>query len=84
MTTIQLRNVPDEVYLTYRGQAMRAQQSLQEYLLSRLVSDAGRPSLEGILDRAAADAVDTFSAEDVIEELDRGRTSRSRRRSPAR
>ncbi|MFF0244461.1 FitA-like ribbon-helix-helix domain-containing protein [Streptosporangium sandarakinum] len=76
MATIQIRNVPDEVYLTYKERAMRARQSLQEYLLSKLVSDAGRPSLEEILDRAAANAVDTFSAEDVIEELDRGRSGR--------
>ncbi len=40
MSTIQIRNVPDEVHRTYQMRAAAAGQSLQEYLLSQLVEHA--------------------------------------------
>ncbi|MEU9885495.1 hypothetical protein [Sphaerisporangium sp. NPDC051011] len=73
MATIQIRNIPDEVYLTYKERAMRARQSLQEYLLGKLIADARQPSLEEILDRSRANAVDTVSTSDILDALDRGR-----------
>ncbi|WP_068928379.1 FitA-like ribbon-helix-helix domain-containing protein [Planobispora rosea] len=76
MATVQIRNIPDEVYLTYKERALRARQSLQEYLLGKLVADARQPSLEEILDRAVANAVDTVSTDDILNELDRGRSQR--------
>ena len=40
MPTIQVRNVPDDVHRTLKARAGRAGMSLQEYLLSRLESEA--------------------------------------------
>ncbi|MEU9830297.1 hypothetical protein AB0D67_02035 [Streptosporangium sp. NPDC048047] len=39
-------------------------------------ADVDRPGLEEILDRAATAAVDTFSTQDILDELDRGRSGR--------
>lgn len=40
MATIQIRNVPDEAYRTYRVRAATAGMSLQEYLLAELIRNA--------------------------------------------
>jgi antitoxin FitA len=76
MATIQIRNIPDEVYLTYKERALRARQSLQEYLLGKLVEDARQPTLTEILDRASDNAVESVTTADIITELDRGRSER--------
>jgi plasmid stability protein len=74
MATIQIRNIPDEVYLEYKRRAMRSRQSLQEYLLSKLINDATTPPLDEILDAARLTAVDSISTEDILEALDKGRS----------
>ena len=76
MATIQIRNIPDQVYLTYKQRALRARQSLQDYLLGKLVHDAQQPTLEEILDCAQASAVESVSTHDILTELDRGRSAR--------
>lgn len=76
MATIQIRNIPDEVYLTYKQRALRSRQSLQEYLLSKLVYDAQQPTLEEILARAQANAVESVTTDAILAELDRGRSAR--------
>jgi antitoxin FitA len=76
MATIQVRNIPDEVYLTYRQRALSARQSLQEYLLGKLVHDARQPTLDEILARASANAVESVTTEDILAELDRGPSAR--------
>lgn len=48
MPSIQIKNVPDETHAVLRQRAARAGQSLQEYLRSKLVADAGRRTLEEI------------------------------------
>ncbi|MFF0307429.1 hypothetical protein ACFYSC_08370 [Streptosporangium sp. NPDC004379] len=55
---------------------MSAWQPWREHPPGEPAADAGRPGLEEILDRAAAAAVDTFSTEDILDELDRGRSER--------
>jgi plasmid stability protein len=40
MPTIQVRDVPEDVHLTYRRRAAEAGKSLQEYLLGELVEGA--------------------------------------------
>ncbi|CAN5294459.1 hypothetical protein BH18ACT5_BH18ACT5_00680 [soil metagenome] len=45
MPSIQIKEVPDRVHATLRRRAAMAGQSLQEYLLSRLIADADRPTL---------------------------------------
>ena len=52
MTSVQIKDVPEETHAVLRQRAARAHQSLQEYLRSRLIEEASRPTLEEVLDRA--------------------------------
>jgi hypothetical protein len=54
--SIQVKDVPPEVHAVLRRRAALAGQSLQEYLLARLVEEATAPSLEEVLDRAGGRA----------------------------
>lgn len=56
MPSIQVKDVPDEVHATLRRRAAVAGQSLQEYLLGRLVEDANLATLDEVLDRAGGRA----------------------------
>lgn len=56
MPSVQVKNVPDDVHATLRRRAATAGQSLQEYVLARLVDDAHTPTLEELLDRAGGRA----------------------------
>jgi len=51
MTSIQVKDVPEDVHATLRRRAASAGQSLQEYLLSRLTDEARRPTLDEVLER---------------------------------
>src|SRR5271155_2008308 len=50
MPSVQIKDVPDEVHAVLRQRAAAAGQSLQEYLLGRLVADASRPTLDEVLE----------------------------------
>jgi len=50
---IQIRNVPNEVHEVYKRRAAAAGKSLQEYLLADLTAQAGRPTMQEVLDRIA-------------------------------
>lgn len=50
--SIQVKDVPNEVHATLRRRAALAGQSLQEYLLARLVEEAANPTVDEVLDRA--------------------------------
>ena len=52
MPSIQIKDVPEETHAVLRQRAAAAHQSLQEYLRSRLVDEASRPTLDEVLDRA--------------------------------
>jgi plasmid stability protein len=54
--SIQIKDVPEETHAVLRGRAAAAHQSLQEYLLTRLIADASAPTVEEILDRAGGRA----------------------------
>ncbi len=56
MPSIQVKNVPDDVHAILRRRAAAAGQSLQEYLLARLIEDAHTPTLDELLDRAGGRA----------------------------
>lgn len=56
MPSVQIKNVPPDVHRLLRRRAAAAGQSLQEYLLERLTSDAREERLEEVLDRAAGRA----------------------------
>jgi plasmid stability protein len=52
MPSIQIKDVPEDTHAALRRRAAAAGQSLQEYLLARLIVDAGTPTLEETLERA--------------------------------
>ena len=52
MPSIQIKDVPVRTHAVLRQRAAAAHQSLQEYLLARLIEEADEPTLEEILDRA--------------------------------
>jgi hypothetical protein len=52
MTSIQIKDVPNEVHAVLRRRAAAEGRSLQEYLLGRLTEDAKSPTLDEVLDRA--------------------------------
>ncbi|MDQ3677970.1 MAG: hypothetical protein M3401_14445 [Actinomycetota bacterium] len=56
MPSIQIKDVPEETHAVLRQRAAAARQSLQEYLRSRLIDEAGTPTLDEILDRAGGRA----------------------------
>ena len=43
---IQVKNVPDDIHKVWKHRAVAAGQSLQEYLLAKLIEDAGVPTRE--------------------------------------
>ncbi|MBA3368214.1 MAG: hypothetical protein H0T99_06040 [Geodermatophilaceae bacterium] len=56
MPSVQIKDVPDETHAVLRRRAAQANQSLQEYLRSKLIDEAGRPTIDEVLTRAAGRA----------------------------
>lgn len=56
MPSVQIKHVPEQTHAVLRRRAAQANQSLQEYLLARLVEEAAAPTLDEILDRAGSRA----------------------------
>ncbi len=56
MPSVQIKNVPEQTHAVLRQRAAAAHQSLQEYLLARLIEEASEPSLDEVLDRAGGRA----------------------------
>ena len=56
MPSVQIKDVPDQTHAVLRQRAAAAHQSLQEYLLARLIDEANRPTLDEIMDRAGGRA----------------------------
>lgn len=52
MPSLQIKDVPSEVHRVLRRRAAEAGQSLQEYMLARLVEQARQPTLGEVLARA--------------------------------
>ncbi len=69
MPSVQIKDVPADVHAVLRQRAAAAGQSLQEYLLGRLVEDARRPSLDELLDRAGGRAGGSTSLVDAARRL---------------
>jgi len=56
MPSIQIKDVPQETHAVLRRRAAQANQSLQEYLRSRLIDEAASPTVEEVLQRAGGRA----------------------------
>ena len=52
MPSVQIKNVPADVHAVLRRRAVAAGQSLQEYLLGRLIEEARQESIDEVLARA--------------------------------
>jgi len=52
MPSVQIKDVPEQTHAVLRQRAAAAHQSLQEYLLARLIEEASEPTLDEVLDRA--------------------------------
>lgn len=63
MPSVQIKDVPNETHAVLRRRAGEANQSLQEYLRSRLIDEASRPTLDEILDRAGGRSGGSVSLE---------------------
>jgi len=76
MTSVQIRDVPEETHRVLRRRAAEAHQSLQEYLRARLIEEAARPTLDEVLARAGARSGGSLTFEDAVQavraERDRG------------
>lgn len=55
MPSIQIKNVPAETHEILRRRAAAQHQSLQEYLLKRLVEESRMPTNEELFDRIEAE-----------------------------
>lgn len=53
MPSVQIKDVPEETHRVLRRRAAQAHQSLQEYLLKRLMDEAATPTLDEVLERAS-------------------------------
>ena len=75
MPSIQIKDVPEETHRILRRRAAAANQSLQEYLRSRLIAEASGPPLEEVLERAGGRAGGSlpFAAATEILREDRAR-----------
>ncbi|MDQ3462792.1 MAG: hypothetical protein M3471_07170 [Actinomycetota bacterium] len=76
MPSVQVKDVPEDVHATLRRRAAIAGQSLQEYLLSRLVEDARSPTLDEVLARAGHRTGGTVSIAEAVEAVRAERASR--------
>ena len=76
MPSVQIKDVPAETHAVLRRRAAMNHQSLQEYLLSRLIEEASRPTLEEVLDRAGSRSGGSFSFEDVVDAIEAERARR--------
>jgi len=56
MPSVQIKDVPPETHAVLRQRAAAAHQSLQEYLRSRLIDEASRPTVQEVMQRAGGRA----------------------------
>jgi plasmid stability protein len=76
MTSVQIKDVPEETHRVLRRRAAEAHQSLQEYLRSWLIEEAGRPTLDEVLARAGGHEGGAVSFRDAVKAV---RADRDRR-----
>ncbi|OUZ07361.1 hypothetical protein BHE97_17430 [Aeromicrobium sp. PE09-221] len=76
MTSVQVKDVPEEVHAVLRRRAAAAGQSLQEYLKARLIAEASTPTVDEVLDRAGGRAGGRLSFSEAVEALQADRDRR--------
>lgn len=76
MPSIQIKDVPDETHAVLRKRAVEAHQSLQEYLLARLIAEASAPTLDEVLERAGGRAGGALPLSQALADLKEDRARR--------
>lgn len=77
MVSIQIKHVPEETHAVLTRRAAEAHQSLQEYLLAKLVEDAATPTNAEIFDRIEREgAGGSFTLQDTLDALEAEREGR--------
>jgi len=76
MPSVQIKDVPDATHAVLRRRAALAHQSLQEYLLAKLVEEASTPSLDEVLERAGGRAGGSLSFRDAVKAVHADRDRR--------
>jgi antitoxin FitA len=74
--SVQIKDVPPEVHAELRRRAVVAGQSLQEYLLARLLDETSRPTLDEVLTRAGGRSGGNFTFADAVEAIHEERAAR--------
>ena len=69
MPNIQITDVPEQTHAVLRQRAAAANQSLQEYLWSKLVAEAAQPTVDEVLDRAGGRAGGSLPLADAVSTL---------------
>lgn len=77
-STLQVRDLPDEVTATLKARAARARMSLSAYVAARLTELAASPTSEEIISRIVSRPTgpDGAATEDIIALIRRDRESR--------
>lgn len=78
MPSVQIKDVPAETHAVLRRRAAAAGQSLQEYLRSRLIDEASRPTLDEMLARMSSHSGGSLSFAEAVEAVDAVRAERDR------
>ena len=76
MPSVQIKDVPEGTHAVLRRRAALAHQSLQEYLLAKLVEEASTPTFDEVLDRAGSRSGGSVSFREATEAV---RSDRDRR-----
>lgn len=76
MPNIQVKGVPAQTHAILKQRATAAHQSLQEYLLARLIREAQEPTIDEVLERAGSRAGGELALADAVRML---RFERARR-----
>ncbi|MEJ7707288.1 MAG: hypothetical protein WKF82_13895 [Nocardioidaceae bacterium] len=76
MPSVQVKNVPSDTHDVLRRRAAARHQSLQEYLLTRLIEDAATPTLDEVLDRLENRSGGSMTFEAAVEAVRHDRDRR--------
>ena len=77
MATIQIKHVPEETHGVLRRRAAEAHQSLQEYLLAKLIEMSATRTFAEIADEIKREgAGGRFTIQDTLDALDEAREGR--------
>ena len=76
MPSVQIKNVPPEVHRVWKHRAVEAGQSLQEYLLAKLIEEASVPTREEWLKRLESRSGGRAPTDEVVRLIRADRDSR--------